>query len=143
MVEGGKLKTFYLESSAALKLFQREQESAALVTFISESSSKLRLISSQLTRLEVVGKLARFAEDPLRASRFFTNIHLLPISNSILEDAVISMQFGLRSLDAIHHATIRSNSADLDAVICYDNRLKEAIQKLGIEVISPGSNPAG
>ena len=138
MVPGRKLRTFYLESSAALKLFQKELESAALISFISESSSEIRLISSQLTRLEVVGKLARFAEDPLRASRFFANIQLLPVSNSVLEDAVISMQFGLKSLDAIHHATIRSNSADLDAVICYDNRLKEAIQKLGIEVMSPG-----
>jgi len=138
VVPGRKLRTFYLESSAALKLFQKELESAALISFISESSSEIRLISSQLTRLEVVGKLARFAEDPLRASRFFANIQLLPVSNSVLEDAVISMQFGLKSLDAIHHATIRSNSADLDAVICYDNRLKEAIQKLGIEVMSPG-----
>jgi predicted nucleic acid-binding protein len=137
------MKTFYLESSAALKLFQNEPESEALIGFISEASTQIRLISSQLTRLEVVGKLARFAEAPLRASKFFTNVRLIPVSNSVLEDAVISMQFGLRSLDAIHHATIRTFAADLDAVVCYDLRLKSAIEQLGIEVVSPGANPAG
>jgi predicted nucleic acid-binding protein len=43
----------------------------------------------------------------------------------------------LRSLDALHLATIVSLGGDLERLYCYDSRLRDAAQALGIEVSQP------
>jgi predicted nucleic acid-binding protein len=45
----------------------------------------------------------------------------------------------LRSLDAIHLATARILSGDLDAVVSYDDRLLKAAQDAGLPIASPRS----
>lgn len=128
--------SFYLESSAAMKLFEPEQGSQELRDWLM-AQEDLHLVTSELTKLEVLGNLSynRLVE----ARGFLENLTLIQVKRSILDDAVFSMQSGLKALDAIHHATIRLVISDLAGVISYDKRLNEAIEALGVRVISPAN----
>jgi predicted nucleic acid-binding protein len=44
---------------------------------------------------------------------------------------------GLRSLDAIHLVTALELTADLEAVVSYDSRLREAAEANGLGVAAP------
>lgn len=126
--------SFYLESSAVMKLFEPEQGSKELRNWLM-SQDNLLLLTSELTKLEVLGNLSK--NRLVEARSFFENITLIQVKRSILDDAVFSMHFGLKALDAIHHATIRLIIGDLAGVISYDKRLNAAVEALGVRVINP------
>lgn len=126
--------SFYLESSAAMKLFEPEQGSAELRQWMFEQKD-LTLVTSELTKLEVLGNLSKQRLGEARS--LFENVTLIQLKRSILEDAVFSMRSGLRALDALHHATIRLVMPDLAGVISYDKRLNAAVEDLGVKVINP------
>lgn len=126
--------SFYLESSAAMKLFEREQGSQELRDWLMVQE-ELTLVTSELTKLEVLGNLSK--NRLVEARSFFENLTLIQVKRSILDDAVFSMRSGLKALDAIHHATIRLIIGDLAGVISYDKRLNAAVRALGVRVISP------
>ena len=126
--------SFYLESSAAMKLFEREQGSQELRDWLMVQE-ELPLVTSELTKLEVLGNLSK--NRLVEARSFFENLTLIQVKRSILDDAVFSMRSGLKALDAIHHATIRLIIGDLAGVISYDKRLNAAVRALGVRVISP------
>jgi predicted nucleic acid-binding protein len=44
----------------------------------------------------------------------------------------------LRSLDALHLSAALEIGDELDAVLTYDQRLADAAQALGIDVVAPG-----
>lgn len=130
------MTTWYLDTSAALKLLVRERESEALIGSITES--RPRLLASQLLETElrraaqripalthghVVGLLDRtdlYAASPA----LFTQAGLLPGTN-------------LRSFDALHLAT--AIEAEADAVVTYDVRMAASAFDLGVPVLQPGS----
>ena len=118
-----------------MKLFEPEPESEPLRNWLIGRGSELSLVTSELTKLEVLGNLSKTRL--VEARSFFDGLALIQLKRSILDDAVLSMQLGLKTLDAIHHATIRRLMADLEGVISYDNRLNQAIEQLGVRVISP------
>lgn len=126
--------SFYLESSAAMKLFERERGSQELRDWLMVQE-ELTLVTSELTKLEVLGNLSK--NRLVEARSFFENLTLIQVKRSILDDAVFSMRSGLKALDAIHHATIRLIIGDLAGVISYDKRLNAAVEALGVRVISP------
>jgi uncharacterized protein len=126
--------SFYLDSSAAMKLFEPEQGSQELRQWLL-AQEDLSLVTSELTKLEVLGNLSK--SRLIEARSFFENLTLIQVKRSILDDALISMQLGLKALDAIHHATIRLVVDDLAGVISYDKRLNGAVRALGVRVISP------
>ena len=126
--------SFYIESSAAMKLFEPEQGSQELRQWLM-AQEDLNLVTSELTKLEVLGNLSK--NRLVEARSFFENLTLIQVKRSILDDAVLSMQFGLKALDAIHHATIRLVIDDLGGVISYDKRLNQAVTDLGVRVICP------
>lgn len=128
------MTSFYLESSAAMKLFEPEQGSQELREWLMVQED-LSLVTSELTKLEVLGNLSK--SRLIEARSFFEYLTLIQVKRSILDDAVFSMQFGLKTLDAIHHATIRLVVDDLAGVISYDKRLNAAVRALGVRVISP------
>lgn len=128
------MTSFYLESSAAMKLFEPEQGSQELREWLM-AKEDLHLVTSELTKLEVLGNLSK--SRLIEARSFFDNLTLIQVKRSILDDALISMQFGLKALDAIHHATIRLVVDDLAGVISYDKRINAAVKALGVRVISP------
>jgi predicted nucleic acid-binding protein len=63
----------------------------------------------------------------------------MPISDAILLAAEnFSSEITLRTLDAIHVATVMSLEGSIQGLITYDKQMAANAQLLGIKVISPG-----
>lgn len=126
----------YLDTSAFIKLVRSEAESHAL-------REELRGIQTQLVSsvlLSVEGRRAARRYGRLastRASVALTAITLLALDTPIIEIAGELDPVELRSLDALHLATILSLGKDIECVYCYDMRLTHAVRALGIEVAQP------
>ena len=60
-----------------------------------------------------------------------------PLDEPILDAACELNPAELRSLGALHLATVLSLGEELERLYCYDDRLAEAAQALGIEVAQP------
>lgn len=124
----------YLDTSAFIKLVRSEPESAAL----RRELVGRELLSSTLLVVEGRRAARRYGELAARRARVgLTAVTLLPLDHGILEAAADLDPPELRSLDALHLATVLSLGEDLERLYCYDNRLAGAAQALGIEVSQP------
>ena len=126
----------YLDTSALLKLVRSEPESHALRDAL--RGTETELISSVL--LSVEGRRAARRYGKLACARVaaaLTTITLLALDDPIVELAGELEPAELRSLDALHLATILSFSEDIERVYCYDARLANAARALGVEVADP------
>jgi predicted nucleic acid-binding protein len=124
----------YLDTSAFIKLVRSEPESPAL----RREMTGRELLSSTL--LTVEGRRAAWRYGDLAAKRAraaLTAITLIPLDQAILDAAVELNPAELRSLDALHLATVVSLGEDLGRLCCYDARMEDAAQALGIEVSQP------
>jgi len=54
-----------------------------------------------------------------------------------VERHAITIDPGLRSLDAIHLATAIAAAESIDGFVCYDVRLADAARALGLTVLAP------
>jgi predicted nucleic acid-binding protein len=124
----------YLDTSAFIKLVRSEPESAAL----RRELAGRELLSSALLTVEGRRAARRYGELAARRARAaLTAITLLPLDEPILEAAADLDPAELRSLDALHLATVVSLREDLERMYCYDTRLTDAAQALGIAVSQP------
>lgn len=126
----------YLDTSAFVKLVRSEPESHALRDELRNAETEL--ISSTL--LAVEGRRAARRYGPLasiRANAALATITLLALDQPIIEIAGDLEPAELRSLDALHLATILSLGDDIELVYCYDSRLTSAARTLGVEVAEP------
>lgn len=129
----------YLDSSALVKLVQRETESDALRRFLRRHHAD-QLVTSALSRVEVVravriGGPAAIAQ----ARRQLSRLDQILLSTEVLDRAAtLNPNVQLRSLDAIHLAAAQVVGADLRAVVTYDLRMAAASQDLGFAVERPG-----
>jgi predicted nucleic acid-binding protein len=124
----------YLDTSAFLKLVRSEPESAAL----RRELVGRELLSSALLVVEGRRAARRYGELAVRRARAgLTAVTLLPLDHRILEAAADLDPAELRSLDALHLATVLSLGEDIERLYCYDTRLTGAAQTLGIEVFQP------
>ncbi|MCL4433550.1 MAG: type II toxin-antitoxin system VapC family toxin [Actinobacteria bacterium] len=128
---------YYVDTSAVLKLLVEEAHSNALAAFY-DSSASSSWVSSALLRIEVMRAVTCAlpaaipeARDLLRAFDY------IGIDEDIVSIAMNEPDRMLRSLDAIHLATMRILENELDALIAYDNRLVTAAINAGFAVISP------
>lgn len=64
-------------------------------------------------------------------------LHLVRVSDRLLDVAAGLPPAGLRSLDAIHLATAQQLGSDLVRVVTYDDRLALAAQAAGWTVVAP------
>lgn len=127
--------SWYIDSSAILKLLISEKESIALVAFL-DAPVKTSVIS----RVEVIRSLNRIspekiAEGQVALSRF----EMTPVSSPILmlaENFPVSIT--LKSLDAIHVATVIFLDKLVEGIITYDKAMIKNAKELGIKVVSPG-----
>jgi len=125
----------YLDTSAFIKLVRSEPESAAL----RRELIGRELLSSALLVVEGRRAARRYGELAVRRARAgLTAVTLLPLDHRILEAAADLDPAELRSLDALHLATVLSLGEDIERLYCYDTRLTDAAQALGIEVFQPG-----
>lgn len=126
----------YLDTSAALKLVLPEAETERLELWIAERAGIPR-VSSRLLRIEMLRAVTRNA--PHRTSRanvVLSAIVLLSIDDVAPTAEVIGGTM-LRSLDAIHLATAHEVRTELTAFVCYDKRLCDSAQALGLPVETP------
>jgi len=128
----------YLDSSALVKLVQREAESDALRRYLEAHRSDVR-VASELVRVEVVRSvLAGGPAAVSHARRQLARLYLVVIDRDVLDRAAtIAPASLLRSLDAIHLATAELLSAELRAILTYDARMAGAAAALGLVVASP------
>lgn len=124
----------YLDTSAFVKLVRSEPESRALRA---ELAGK-ELLSSVLLSVEARRAARRYGRLAISRTRAaLAAVTLLPIDQPVVEAAGEIDPVELRSLDALHLATIVSLGDDVARVYCYDVRLSHAARARGIEVLEP------
>ena len=129
----------YLDSSALVKLVQRETESDALRRFLRRHHAD-QLVTSALARVEVVRAVLIGGPAALaQARRQLSRLDQIVLGTEVLDRAAtLAPNAQLRILDAIHLAAAQVVGADLRAVVTYDRRMADAAQALGLVVERPG-----
>lgn len=125
----------YLDSSAIVKLAVREAESAALRQYVRR---RRPLVSSALARTEVLRALMPAGDEAVARGRaVLATIDLIRVNDRILTAAGALQPPELRSLDALHLATVRELGSDVSTIVCYDQRMATAARQLGHRVVQP------
>jgi predicted nucleic acid-binding protein len=126
--------TWYLDSSAILKLIFQEDESAALVRSIKD-----QCVTSSISRVEVLRIVQRTNPESLNfAKTELSKFILIPISEVVIRIAESFAGLAtLRSLDAIHVASALLIQDSIDGLITYDLQMARNAQELGLVVHSP------
>jgi predicted nucleic acid-binding protein len=128
----------YLDSSALVKLVQREAESEALRRYLRGHRADER-VTSDLARVEVVRGILRGGPAAVaQARRQLARLHLVAVDRDVLDRAAtLAPGSLLRSLDAIHLATAQLFGGDLRAVVTYDLRMAASATQLDLPVEAP------
>ena len=125
----------YLDSSAIVKLAVREPQSLALRRYLRRRQP---LVSSALARTEVLRALLPAGDEAMARGRaVLQRIDLVRVNDRILNAAGVLRPFELRSLDAIHLATVQELGDELSALVTYDNRMATAAKQLGYRIAQP------
>lgn len=127
----------YLDSSAFVKLFLPEPDSAALTRYL--VSRPLR-VSAMLLRTEALRAAVRATLSPQRmllVRALLEGLVFIGPDVTLCDEAGIMRPQELRSLDAIHLASARTLGRKLEAVVTYDQRLAGAAAWYGMPVVSP------
>jgi predicted nucleic acid-binding protein len=124
----------YIDTSAFVKLCWREQESDALRAHVSGRP----LISSALLHVEAVrAALRRSPADVAVAQQRLRKVSRLDIAAATISLASALLPPEVRSLDAVHLAGATLLDVDLDELITYDDRMRQAAIAQGLTVSSP------
>lgn len=130
--------TAYLDTSAAMKLIVRENESAALHRHVRAIGSRddAWLASSWLLYAELHCAARRHPREvsPAAIDALLERVGLIELSRGDLL-AVAALGAPLRTNDAIHLAVALRVGAD--EIITYDVELQEAALQAGIQVVAP------
>lgn len=130
------MESWYLDTSAAAKLFIDEPETRALAAAITES--KPELCSSALLEAELRRVAHRNPEVPLsEVTRLLSSIVIYELDMIVYRQAGLLPGPDLRSLDAIHLACAITLNAKY--LVTYDKRLLSAAADLGIPTLAPGA----
>lgn len=129
-------ETFYLDSSAIVKLIVPEPQTESLEEFLDRD---VRRVSSIVAQVEVsrAGLRVRHQAIDGRVQEVLEGMSLLRLNREILGLASRLEPPHLRSLDAIHVATALSLGSELDGLITYDARMSGAARRLGLSILSP------
>jgi uncharacterized protein len=128
-------RAFYLDSSAIVKLAIAEPESAALRQYLRR---RRPLMTSALARTEVARALLPLGPEAVRRGlEALRRLELIRVSDRVLADAGTMMPAELRSLDAIHLATMQQLGTGLARVVTYDDRVSAAAAAMGRSVVAP------
>ena len=128
----------YLDTSALVKLVQREAESDVLRRYLRRHRQATR-VTSMLARVELVRAVAAGGPTAVaHARRQLSRVYQIGLDRELLDQAgVLGPGLTLRSLDAIHLAAALTVGADLQAVVTYDERMIGAARSLGLPVEAP------
>lgn len=126
----------YADTSALVKLVHVEEGTTALHRWLAER--RPALLTSTVGAVELRRASARV--DPSLvpvADAVLERMHLIEPTPATTDLAARVGPSALRTLDAIHCATVVM-IADLDAVLCYDQRLTAVLERIGVAVVAPG-----
>lgn len=131
--------SYYLDTSAVVKIVKNERETHALSAFLyPRGSTAGPHVSSDLLRTELCAVSGRHGVEPEVTTRVLSSLILLNLTASLCESAGrIAAEWGVRSLDAIHLASALSQLDKLDGLVTYDQSMSLAAQKLGLRAFSP------
>ena len=129
--------SWYLDTSAFLKLFVRESESDAMRAWFGSHGS---LWSSQVLQTEALRGAFRLGVDADSVEGVLADVSLVLPSTATFAAAARLQPVSLRALDALHLATALELGADLDAIVAYDARMLDGAVSLGIPTVHPGRN---
>jgi predicted nucleic acid-binding protein len=128
---------FYLDTSAMVELVVREAETAALLAWLTDTSSEL--VACDLSRTELIRAVRRVVpEYMLQARAVLDSVTLTQVTTEIFEEAGRLEPSLLRSHDAVHIAAALDLGDDLEGLVTYDERLAAAAAASGIAVVAPG-----
>jgi predicted nucleic acid-binding protein len=128
-------RAIYIDSSAIVKLAVAEPESTSLRRYLRRRGP---LVVSSLARTEVGRALLPLGPVAVRRGiDVLARLDLVRVSDRILAEAATLMPANLRSLDAIHLATIRQLGASIARVLTYDERMSHAVGAMGLPVVAP------
>lgn len=123
----------YIDSSAAVKLFRREQESEALRAFCIQPDVDLvatDLLETELRRVAVRQELPQAA-----VTEVLAGVNVYELSRSAYVEAGMLAGANLRSLDALH--LVGALRLNVDAVLVYDKQMTDAAVDHGFRVLAP------
>lgn len=128
----------YLDSSAIVKLVQRETESGALRRYLRRHRDDER-VTSTLARVEVVRAVRGGGPTAITtARRQLSRMYQVSLDPAALDGAAtLGPGIVLRSLDAIHIASAQVLVPQLRALVTYDQRMAVAAHALGVPVDAP------
>ncbi len=134
----------YLDTSAMVKLVVREEESGHLIEWLNNDGDVRDCCTAQIGRIELMRAALRVganAQLAIAAAR-----HLLDrVDTLLMAPAIAAMAetigpAELRTLDALHLATILVNRSSVTAVCAYDRRLIAACEQHALTVVTPGQD---
>jgi predicted nucleic acid-binding protein len=126
----------YVETSAAVKLLLREEQSTAVMSFLDEAvASDHALVSSSVLETELRRTAIRRGISQEAATAVLERFDIFDLERSVFTQAGILPGPTLRSLDALHIAAALRISAEL--MVSYDARQIEAAESVGLHTISP------
>ena len=130
--------TYYVDTSAFVKLLMAEPESGALRSWWLDHDDAV--FSSDLLRTEVLRTTRRISPQALAtARRFLDAMPLLNLDAETFERGGLVDPPSLRSLDAVHLAAATAVGDELAGVLSYDSRLAEAAEAQGLTIVAPGA----
>jgi predicted nucleic acid-binding protein len=130
----------YLDSSALVKLFVTEAGTEQLRRHLARPDAPRRLVSSELSLVEVLRGVIRAAGDVVAAEAQLDEIGLQPIDRQVLGVAASLGPPELRTLDAIHVASAMEFGDELTEIITYDRRMQAAATAVGVRWAAPGQS---
>lgn len=129
------METWYMDTSAAVKLLVREDESPALIEAINTRAPLLcssNLLITELSRAQQRTSSIR----PAAVRNVLLRLQLIDVNRTVFEHSGLIPGANLRSLDAIHIAAALLGGCT--SMVTYDHRMAEAAERSGLEIYSPG-----
>ena len=122
-------------TSAIVKLAVAEPESAALRRYLRR---RRPLVTSALAGTEVARALLPLGPAAVRRGlKALSRLELIRVSDRIPADAGALLPADLRSLDAIHRATLQHLGTSVVRVVIYDQRMSATAVTIGLPVHAP------
>jgi uncharacterized protein len=128
---------WYLDASAIVKLVVAEAESDALVRWRSALDPEDRLVTAELSLVEVPRAVGRAGGDLAAAGIHLDSLDHVVLDRELLRDAGVLPPTDLRSLAAVHLAAARLLGGALGGVVTYDVRMADRARDLGMVVLAP------
>lgn len=128
------MNSWYLDTSAFLKLVIEEPESSALRKAVGDND-----VTSILTRLEVARTLKPYSAKAKRDAGTKLNlISIIPADAEIMAQAELVIEASdLKIADAIHVASAMRMGNLIQGIITYDKQMASTATRLGLKVIAP------